>query len=55
MKPKAPGKEKAGSKAKSKEALLSVIGIWKDRTDLPDTETYLRDLRKGSRLARLTK
>lgn len=54
MKPKAPGRKKAVSKAKRHEALLSVVGIWKDRTDLPDTETYLRSLRKSSRLARLT-
>jgi len=53
MKSKVPLK-KPGSKAKREEALLSVVGIWKDRTDLPDTETYLRSLRKGSRLARLT-
>jgi hypothetical protein len=38
-----------------KEALLSVVGIWKDRTDLPDTETYIRRLRKGDRLKRIWK
>ncbi len=27
----------------------SVIGLWKDRTDLPDTETYIRNLRRGDR------
>jgi hypothetical protein len=27
----------------------SVIGLWKDRTDLPDTETYIRNLRQGDR------
>lgn len=32
----------------------SVIGLWKDRTDLPDTETYIRNLRRGdSRRKRL--
>lgn len=40
---------------KRKEALLSVVGIWKDRTDLPDTETYVRRLRKGERLKRIWK
>jgi hypothetical protein len=54
LKPKIPRKKKPSSKAKRKEALLSVVGIWKDRTDLPDTETYLRRLRKSKRLARLT-
>lgn len=38
-----------------KEMLLSVVGIWKDRTDLPDTETYIRRLRKGDRLKRIWK
>jgi hypothetical protein len=54
MKPKRPGRKKPGAGPKRKEALLSVIGMWKDRTDLPDTETYVRSLRKGKRLARLT-
>jgi hypothetical protein len=54
MKTEVPLKKKAGSKAKRKQALPSVVGIWKDRTDLPDTETYIRCLRKGRRLARLT-
>jgi hypothetical protein len=47
-------KKKPVSKTKRKEALLSVVGIWKDRTDLPDTESYLRSLRKSERLTRLT-
>ena len=34
-------------------ALLSVIGLWKDRTDLPDTEQYIRALRTGDRLQRV--
>jgi hypothetical protein len=46
-------RKKPVSKTKRKEALLSVVGVWKDRTDLPDTETYLRKLRKGRGLARL--
>ena len=41
--------------AKRKEALLSAIGLWGDRDDLPDTETYVRRLRKGDRLRRLSK
>ena len=40
-------------KTKCKGALLSVIGRWKDRTDLPDTDRYIRGLRKSKRLARL--
>jgi hypothetical protein len=53
MKPKVPLK-KPSSKTKRKDALLSVVGIWKNRTDLPDTETYIRRLCKGRRVARLT-
>ncbi len=34
-------------------AMMGIVGLWKDRTDLPDTETYIRNLRKGTRLARL--
>jgi len=32
---------------------MSIVGLWKDRTDLPDTETYIRTLRRGTRLERL--
>ena len=42
----------AGSAAARRKAMLSLIGIWKHRDDLPDSETYLRPLRKGSRLKR---
>ena len=34
-------------------AMMGIVGLWADRTDLPDTETYIRNLRKGTRLARL--
>jgi hypothetical protein len=34
-------------------AMMAAVGIWKDRTDLPDTETYIRNLRAGTRMARL--
>jgi len=36
-----------------KAAMMSIVGLWKDRTDLPDTETYIRSLRDGTRLGRL--
>lgn len=35
------------------EAMRALVGIWKDRRDLPDTETYVRQLRKGKRLGRI--
>ncbi len=36
-----------------KQALMSIAGLWKDRTDLPDTEAYVRNLRRGTRLQRI--
>lgn len=32
-----------------KKAMLGVIGLWKDRDDLPDTATYVRSLRQSPR------
>jgi hypothetical protein len=34
-------------------AMLGIVGLWKDRTDLPDTETYIRNLRDDDRMERL--
>jgi hypothetical protein len=42
-----------GDAAKRKEALLSAIGLWKD--DLPVSHKYVRSLRKGDSLKRLSK
>ncbi|MCX6617243.1 MAG: ribbon-helix-helix domain-containing protein [Acidobacteria bacterium] len=39
--------------ARRQEAMRAVVGIWKDRSDLPDTESYVRRLRKGSRIKRV--
>ena len=44
-----------GDADRRKEALLSVVGLWKDRTDLPDTEEYIRGLRKDDRLRRISR
>jgi hypothetical protein len=38
---------------KRRAAWMGIVGLWKDRTDLPDTEAYIRNLRGGTRLARL--
>jgi len=35
-------------------ALMNVVGLWKDRSDLPESEAYVRNLRKGTRLKRLS-
>ncbi len=40
------------SPARRKQAIQALVGIWKDRKDLPETETYVRRLRKGKRLRR---
>ena len=37
-----------------KEAMEAVIGLWKDRTDIGDTEAYVRKLRRDNRLERLS-
>lgn len=35
------------------KSLQAAFGIWKKRTDLPDTDTYVRSLRKDTRSKRL--
>jgi hypothetical protein len=48
-------REKYGnSPASRKEAMQAFVGLRKHRRDLPDTETYLRKLRKGKRLQRIS-
>jgi Arc/MetJ family transcription regulator len=38
------------------KAMEAMVGIWKDRSDLPDsTEEYVRNLRRDGRLERLWK
>jgi hypothetical protein len=34
-------------------AMQALVGIWKNRAELPGTKAYVRALRKGSRLKRL--
>lgn len=40
--------------AKRKEVFQSVVGLWRNRKDLPDSETYVRALRQGDRLKRIS-
>ena len=47
MKPTQPNPTKLEVR---RAAMLGIVGLWKDRTDLPDTETYIRNLRKGRRI-----
>ena len=47
--------EKYGnSPASRKEAMQALVGLRKDRRDLPDTAAYVRKLRKGKRLRRIS-
>lgn len=47
-------REKYGrSAADRREAMQALVGIWKDRQDLADSEQYVRRLRKGKRLRRI--
>jgi hypothetical protein len=36
------------------KAMQAVVGIWKDRKDMAGTEAYVRGLRRGTRLKRLS-
>lgn len=40
--------------ANRKEVFQSVVGLWRNRKDLPDSETYVRALRQGDRLKRIS-
>ena len=41
------------SPTRRREAMQALVGMWKDREDLPDSTTYVRRLRKGKRLRRI--
>jgi len=41
------------SPANRRQAMAALVGMWKDRDDLPSTTTYIRRLRKGKRLKRI--
>jgi Arc/MetJ family transcription regulator len=41
-----------GNLAERRAAMLGIVGLWKDRDDLEDTETMVRRLRGGTRLRR---
>ena len=42
-----------GNLEERRAAMSGIVGLWKDRTDLPSSESYVRNLRKGTRLKRL--
>jgi hypothetical protein len=41
-----------GNLEERRQAMLGIIGLWKDRDDLEDTETMVRRIRGGTRLKR---
>jgi hypothetical protein len=41
------------SPANRRQAMMALVGMWKDRDDLPDATTYIRRLRSGKRLKRI--
>jgi macrodomain Ter protein organizer (MatP/YcbG family) len=49
----AVGEKYGKPSANRKQAMLAIVGLWKDRDDLPKTEQYVRELRKGKRLKRI--
>jgi len=43
-----------GNLEERRKAMEGIVGMWKDRTDLPDsTEEYVRSLRRDTRLERM--
>jgi len=36
------------------QAMQAIVGIWEKRSDFPDAATYVRRLRRGDRLKRLS-
>ena len=49
-------REKYGtSSADRREAMLAIVGMWKDREDITDSTAYVRRLRKGKRLKRIAR
>jgi metal-responsive CopG/Arc/MetJ family transcriptional regulator len=43
-----------GSADARAKAMQAVVGIWEDRKDIVSAEAYVRGLRRGSRLKRLS-
>ena len=42
-----------GSLEVRKKAMQAVVGLWKDRREIGDSTTFVRNLRRGTRLDRL--
>jgi hypothetical protein len=49
-------REKYGSShVDRRQAMQALVGMWKNREDLPDSTVYVRRLRKGKRLRRIAR
>jgi hypothetical protein len=44
-----------GNLAERRAAMLSVVGLWKNRVDMEDSESFIRNLRDDDRLERLNR
>jgi Ribbon-helix-helix protein, copG family len=42
-----------GNLAERRAAMLGIVGLWKDRPDVDDAESFIRTLRDDDRLERL--
>jgi hypothetical protein len=42
-----------GNREERRSAMLGIVGLWKDRADMEDTESMIRKLRDDDRLERL--
>jgi hypothetical protein len=42
-----------GNQEERRAAMMGIVGLWNDRSDVEDAETYIRNLRKDDRLQRL--
>ena len=42
-----------GNLAERRAAMLGIVGLWKDRAGMEDSETWVRNLRDDDRLERL--
>jgi hypothetical protein len=42
-----------GNLEERRAAMEGIVGLWEDRADLADSETYVRNLRRGTRMKRL--
>ena len=41
-----------GNPEERREAMEGIVGLWKDRKDIGDTDAYIRKMRKGTRQRR---